>query len=141
MSTTPHNYLLANSSPEAVKRFAALAELFDSGTIRHLDRCGVSRGWACLEVGGGGGSITRWLANQVGPTGHVTVTDIEPRFLEPLEQFGIEVRRHNIVTDPPLEMSYDLVYTRLVLMHLPQREQALERMVAALKPGGWILIE
>jgi SAM-dependent methyltransferase len=139
--TSPNNYLLANNSPEASKRFAALSELFDSGTVRHLDKCGVSHGWACLEVGGGGGSIARWLAERVGPTGHVLVTDIDPRFLEPLKHSGIEVRRHNIVTDPPLETAFDLVYTRLVLMHLPQREEALEHMVSALKPGGWLLVE
>ena len=141
MSTSPHKYLLANNSPEAANRFAALAELFDSGTVRHLDKCGVSGGWSCLEVGGGGGSIARWLANRVGPTGHVVVTDIDPRFLEPLKHSGIEVRRHNIVTDPPLETGFDLVYARLVLMHLPQREQALEHMVSALKPGGWLVVE
>jgi len=69
------------------------------------------------------------------------VTDIDTRFLEPLKQSGIEVRRHNIVTDPPLEAAFDLVYTRLVLMHLPQREQALQRMISALKPGGWLVAE
>jgi SAM-dependent methyltransferase len=140
-SSSPHNYLLANDNPEAPRRFAALAELFDSGTVRNLEKRGVSRGSACLEVGGGGGSIARWLADRVGPTGHVLVTDIDPRFLEPLKHSGIEVRRHNIVTDPPLETAFDLVYTRLVLLHLPQREQALERMISALKPGGWLLVE
>lgn len=141
LPSSPHNYLLANNSPEAPRRFAALAELFDSGTVRHLDKCGVSPAWACLEVGAGGGSIARWLADRVGPTGHVLVTDIDPRFLEPLKHSGIEVRRHNIVTDPPLETAFDLVYTRLVLMHLPQRERALERMISALKPGGWLVVE
>jgi len=139
--SSPHNYLLANNSAEAPRRFAALAELFDSGTVRHLDQIGVSRGWTCLEVGGGGGSIARWLANCVGPTGHVLVTDIDTRYLEPLKNSGVEVRRHNIVADPPLETAFDLVYTRLVLMHLPQREQALEHMISALKPGGWLLVE
>jgi SAM-dependent methyltransferase len=138
---SPHNYLLANNSPEAPKRFVALAELFDAGTVRHLETCGVSRGWVCLEVGGGGGSIARWLADRVGPTGHVVVTDIDTRFLEPLKHSGIEVRHHNIVTDPPLETAFDLVYTRLVLMHLPQREQAMENMISALKPGGWLVVE
>lgn len=135
------NYLLANNSAEAPRRFAALAELFDSATVRNLDECGVSRGWACLEVGGGGGSIACWLADRVGPTGHVLVTDIDTRFLEPLKHSGIEVRRHNIITDPCLEMNFDLVHARLVLMHLPQREQALDRMISTMKPGGWLLVE
>ena len=36
---------------------------------------------------------------------------------------------------------FDLVHTRLVLLHVPQREQALERMISALKPGGWLVVE
>jgi hypothetical protein len=61
------DYLLANSGSEAQTRFASLSELFDPGTIRHLDNRGVSRGWRCLEVGGGGGSVASWLADRVGP--------------------------------------------------------------------------
>jgi SAM-dependent methyltransferase len=135
------DYLLANSGSETQTRFASLSELFDPGTIRHLDSRGVSWGWRCLEVGGGGGSVANWLADRVGPTGHVLATDIDPRFLELLKHPHIEVLRHNIATDPLPEAAFDLVHTRLVLLHIPQREEALERMIAALKPGGWLVVE
>ena len=135
------SYLLPNSSKETPKRFAALSELFDSGTIHHLEKCGVSRGWQCLEIGGGGGSITTWLATRVRPTGHVLTTDIDPRFLGVLGGSNIDVRRHDISTDPLPEAAFDLVHARLVLLHVPQREQALKRMISALRPGGWLLIE
>lgn|SRR5215469_3208958 len=135
------NYLLDNSSGETPRRFAALSELFDPGTIRHLEKCGVIRGWQCLEVGGGGGSIATWLAHRVGPTGHVVTTDVDPRFLETLQHSNIEVRCHNIASDPLPEGAFDLVHARLVLLHIPQREQALERMISALKPAGWLVIE
>jgi SAM-dependent methyltransferase len=68
-------------------------------------------------------------------------TDIDPRFLKTLKHPNIEVRRHNIATDPLPEAAFDLVHTRLVLLHIPQREEALERMIAALKPGGWLVVE
>jgi SAM-dependent methyltransferase len=45
------------------------------------------------------------------------------------------------VADPLPARSFDLIHERLVLFHVPAREQALERMVSALKPGGWIVIE
>lgn len=51
----------------------------DPGTIGRLDRLGVSCGWRCLEVGAGHGSIARWLAERVGPTGSVLAADIDPR--------------------------------------------------------------
>jgi SAM-dependent methyltransferase len=44
-------------------------------------------------------------------------------------------------TDPLPETSFDLIHARLVLMHVPERNQALERLIRALKPGGWLVIE
>jgi SAM-dependent methyltransferase len=77
----------------------------------------------------------------VGPTGHVLVTDLDPRFLDGLKFSNLEVRRHNIVTDPLPEATFDLIHIRLVLVHLPGREEVLKRLIAALKPGGWIIDE
>jgi SAM-dependent methyltransferase len=106
-----------------------------------LEDRGVGEGWDCLEVGGGGGSITAWLAARVGPTGRILVTDIDPRFLEPLNASNVEARRHNIVTDPLPEAAFDLIHARIALIHLPERERVLARLVAALKPGGWLVDE
>jgi SAM-dependent methyltransferase len=134
-------YLLDNSSREAPTRFAVLSALFDPGTIRHLEACGVGRGWRCLEVGAGGGSIASWLAERVGPTGRVVATDIDPRHLESLNLPNLELHRHDIATDPLPAAAFDLVHARLVLMHLPERETAVARMVSTLKPGGWLVGE
>jgi ubiquinone/menaquinone biosynthesis C-methylase UbiE len=134
-------YSLDNSSRETPARFDASSGILDRGTIRHLEDRGVSEGWRCLEVGGGGGSITGWLANRVGSRGHVLVTDIDPRFLEPLSAQNVEVRKHNIVTDPLPDEIFDLIHARLVLIHLPEREKVLARLVSALKPGGWLVDE
>jgi 2-polyprenyl-3-methyl-5-hydroxy-6-metoxy-1,4-benzoquinol methylase len=134
-------YLLDNSGREAPARFDALSAIYDHDSICHLQNRGVSEGWQCLEVGGGGGSITAWLKDRVGSTGHVLVTDIDPRFLESLSAKNVEVRRHNIVTDGLPEAAFDLIHARLVLIHVPEREQVLARLVAALKPGGWLVDE
>ena len=37
--------------------------------------------------------------------------------------------------------AFDLIHARLILVHLPEREKALDRMIASLKPGGWLLTE
>jgi ubiquinone/menaquinone biosynthesis C-methylase UbiE len=144
MTATPDPdcpYLLNNAGREAPARFAALSAMFDSGTIRHLEERGVAPGWHCWEVGGGGGSIASWLACRAGPTGRVLVTDIDPRFLETLNVANLEVCRHNIVTDPLPNGSFDLIHARLVLVHLPEWEKVLLRLISALKPGGWLLDE
>jgi len=48
----------------------------------------------------------------------------------------MEIRRHNIVSDPLPDAAFDLIHARLVLIHIPEREKVLARLVAALKPGG-----
>ena len=133
-------YILDNAGKEASARFPALSDVFDPGTIRQLEDVGVSPGFHCLEVGGGG-SIAAWLAARVAPTGHVLVTDIDPRFLESMNLPHTEVIRHDIATDPLPEAAFDLIHSRLVLVHVAEREKALARMVAALKPGGWLVEE
>jgi SAM-dependent methyltransferase len=134
-------YLLDNAGREASTRFDALSAIYDRDTIRHLENRGVSEGWQCLEVGGGGGSIAGWLGDRVGSTGRVLVTDIDPRFLESMRASNVEVRKHNIAVDPLPETTFDLIHARLVLMHVHEREQVLARLVAALKPGGWLVDE
>jgi SAM-dependent methyltransferase len=69
------------------------------------------------------------------------VTDIDTRFLEPFAGPRLSVQRHDIGADELPEAAFDLVHTRLVLQHLPGRERALRKMVRALKPGGWIVLE
>lgn len=138
------SYVFDNAGLQTGRRFASLEELYDPGTIRHLDARGVDTGWRCLEVGGGGGSIAAWLASRVGSAGRVVVTDIDPRFITALASRGlanVEVQRHDIINDPLPEGMFDLVHTRLVLSHLPGRDAAMDKMVAALKPGGWLVIE
>ena len=134
-------YVFDNAALQTPSRFSALATIFDPGTIHHLEEIGVGEGWHCLEVGAGGGSIAHWLSGQVGATGYVLATDIDTRFLERLASQNLEVRRHDIVTDPLQERAFNLVHARLVLLHLPDRENVLTRLVAALKPGGWLLTE
>lgn len=39
------------------------------------------------------------------------------------------------------EAAFDLVHARYVLIHLPHADRALERMLSALKPGGYLVLE
>ena len=134
-------YVLDNAAPQTPARFSALAELYDTTTIRHLERIGVDHGWRCWEIGAGPGSIAQWLAGRCGPDGSVLATDIDTRFLAQGIHANLTVRRHDIVSDPLPADTFDLVHARLVLVHLPEREKVLDRMVAALKSGGWLLTE
>ena len=39
------------------------------------------------------------------------------------------------------EGTFDLVHARLVLVDVPERVEALGRMVRAVRPGGWLVVE
>lgn len=134
-------YVLDNAASQTPARFTALAELYDDASIRHLERTGVQGGWDCWEIGAGPGSIARWLAARVRPAGTVLATDIDTRFLQSIESSGVRVLRHDIVLDPLPEQRFDLIHARLLLVHLPEREAVLDRLIAALKPGGCLLLE
>jgi SAM-dependent methyltransferase len=122
-------------------RLAHLSDLFDAGTISHLTSVGVTRGWQCLEVGAGSGSIARALAGVVAPEGSVLATDIDLRFLETLDAPGVEARKHDITTDPLPGATFDLVHARGVLEHISTRDEALANMVAAAKSRGVVVVE
>lgn len=134
-------YVFDNAHGETRERFPALSDLYDDETIRCLQAVGVAPGWQCLEIAAGGGSVARWLAEQVGTSGRVLATDLDTRFLESLAEPPLEVCRHDIARDPLPDPAFDLVHARLILVHLPERELALAKMAAALKPGGWLVCE
>ena len=134
-------YVLDNAAAQSPTRMRYLACLYDANTFRHLEARGLGQGWRCLEIGGGGGSVAQWLSERVGPSGQVIVTDIDPRLLGHLRRPNVEVRVHDIALDPLEEEAFDLAHARLVLQHVPAREAALNRIVHAVRPGGWIVVE
>jgi len=141
--TTDHRggYTLDNSWSDARQRLGYLEQCFDGGTTRRLAGLGVGAGWRCLEVGAGGGSITRWLADRVGPTGRVVAVDLDTRFVADVGTGNVEVHERDIAADGLPGVGYDLIHARAVLMHIPGRDDVLAAMLAALRPGGWLLIE
>lgn len=141
MAARRSKYLFDNEAAEAGQRFGALSDLFDPVTFRHFERLGVRAGWRCWEVGAGGPTVANWVADHVGPDGYVLATDINTNWINRDVNPAVEVKEHDITIDPLPGGEFDVVHARLVLSHLPARATALEQMIKALRPGGWILIE
>ena len=109
-------------------------------TIEVLEEAGASRGWRCLEVGAGGGDMTRWLANRVAPGGSVTAVDLETHWLDPLADEVVEVRRGDFEQLGFGRARFDLVLAQMLLLHLPDPAVACRRFVELAAPGGQIVI-
>jgi len=121
-------------------RLDMLAEARDPRTFAVLEEAGVAAGMHVLEVGAGNGSVSAWLAERVGVEGRVTSTDVDLRFHAEMPR-NVDVLQHDITQDPLAESGYDLIHARAVIQHLPEREAALGRLCAALRPGGVMVIE
>jgi SAM-dependent methyltransferase len=134
-------YVLDTSDPAERTRLDTSSRLWDPFTRRVLADTPVLPGWRCLEVGAGTGSLASWLLRQVGPAGHVMATDIDTRWLVPLQAPNLEIRRHDAATDPIEAEAFDLVHARLLLEHLPDPTAAVARLAGALRPGGWLVVE
>jgi SAM-dependent methyltransferase len=128
-----------NAEQQERARLALLEEVFSRHTISQFDAIGIGAGWRCVDVGAGAGSATRLLAERVGQTGSVLSVDLDVRLLEPLAGGPVEVRQLDVLTEP-LPGQFDLVHARNLLMHLPSRLEALRRLVAAVRPGGWLAL-
>lgn len=138
--TTVNRYMFDNSTPESVTQMDSLEAYLDPITFGRLDETDLGAGAVCWEIGAGGGSVARAMADRVGPTGTVVATDLDTGRIR--DTTGLQVRVHDVRSEPaPAEGPFDLIHARLVLMHLPEREQVLTALTAALKPGGWLLVE
>lgn len=124
------------------RRLELLEQHADPTSVQRLEATGVGPGWRCLEIGAGRGSIARWLAERVGQSGSVIALDLDTSLLGGLEDTpNIEVVCGDVLDVELPECSLDLVHTRLVLMHIPERRRVLERIMSWLRPGGWLVVE
>ncbi len=137
---TENRYQLDNEWDHARERLRSLERIHDTLSIGRLEQVGAGPGWNCLELGPGGGSMTEWLLDRVGETGSVCAVDIDPRFVEAIDHPALTVKTSNVVEEPIDEGSYDLVFTRMTLQHIAERDAVLVSLVDGLKPGGWIVV-
>jgi ubiquinone/menaquinone biosynthesis C-methylase UbiE len=95
-----------------------------------------------LELGSGNGSIVEWLCDAVGPSGSVTAADISTVLLELIPAQNLTVQQMDVRTGELPENAYDLVTCRALLHQIAEYAPAvLARMAAAVKPGGWLLVQ
>jgi SAM-dependent methyltransferase len=132
-------YVLPHDVAGERQRLALMSALLDPAELAHIAKLGARSGWRCLELGCSNGSISRVLADHVAPGGHVVASDLDVTYFQDLQTPCLEIRQLNILEDAIEEDSYDLVVSRALPHHLSAPRKALQRMIAALKPGGMLL--
>jgi 2-polyprenyl-3-methyl-5-hydroxy-6-metoxy-1,4-benzoquinol methylase len=81
MAGTGGLYGFPHGAADERRRLDLFAARLDPVTKRRIGRLGLAPDVRCLEVGGGRGSIARWLCQDVAPRGQVTATDLDTGFL------------------------------------------------------------
>jgi SAM-dependent methyltransferase len=144
--STPGPYALATGEAAAY-RLRLLHELYGPGTRRVLLQAGLRRGMRVADLGCGVGTVTGMLAKLVGPEGLVVGIDSSAAQLakarEHVNGDGAYVAfAQTSATDVDLPSeSFDLVYCRFLLIHLPDPASALREMRRLLKPNGILVCE
>ncbi len=134
------SYSLPHDLEGEPDRLGLMSQMLDPHLFFRLSQVGVQEGWRCLEVGAGNGSVSRWLSETVGRTGAVTVSDLDVDLLQGEWPPNVEVQRLDVTGDD-LGGDYDLVVARALLHHLPGRSEVVARLAAAVRPGGWLVLE
>ncbi|SMC85640.1 class I SAM-dependent methyltransferase [Kibdelosporangium aridum] len=118
-------------------RLDALSRMFDPATRARLVQ--IARpGMRCLDVGAGLGRISGWLAEVCA---QVIAVDRDTRLLADLHKVfpTVQVVEADITEDLALG-TFDIVHSRLVLMHLRDRVDVFHRLADLVSPGGWLVL-
>lgn len=147
MSHPSEHYILATGGQD-VKRLRLLHQVYGPGTEALFRRVGLRDDLRVAEIGCGSGNTACWVAEQVGPSGSVMAIDVSGEQIEQARQQAqsrglknIEFQVANAYSPRLPEGTFDLVYCRLVLMHLTRPVDALNAMRDLVRPGGLVVCE
>jgi SAM-dependent methyltransferase len=93
--------------------------------------------------------VMRVMAEMVRPSGKVTGIDVDGKRAAILLQFwqardtsNARLSKVTFTADPlGKDCSFDIVFSRLVLMHLDDRMRGLQQMFSWVKPGGCLIVQ
>lgn len=113
-----------------------------------IDSAGARKGQQVLDLAGGTGDLTAKFSRIVGPTGRVTLSDINPSMLEvgkdKLRDMGlvqnIDYVEANAEELPFPDNQFDIVTMAFGLRNVTNKSKALASIYRVLKPGGRLLV-
>ena len=134
-------------------KYDLMNDLMSMGIHRAWKRFAVEQlqlrpGLQVLDVAGGTGDLTRRIAERVGSTGRVVLSDINSSMLEAgrrrLADHGIAGNVEIVQADAEYLPFPDSYFDRIIigfgLRNVTDKEQAISSMYRILKPGGSLLI-
>ena len=135
-------YALGSSEQEQ-ERLMAMLDSFGQKRLLSV----VRPGDRVLDVGCGPGAVSAALATAVGTSGSVLGIDLQATQVERARRYVERIGLQNVTfevgdaTDLSFDDgSFDLVYAKLLVMHLPDPLVGLRQMKRVLRPGGTLFL-
>jgi SAM-dependent methyltransferase len=132
---------------EGRERLRLLSEVMGPSTLALLAEVGVPRGAVCLDLGCGGGDVTRELARLAGPEGRAIGVDLDAvkvdiarKESEDLGISNVAFEARDVTRWAPGE-TFDVVYARFLLTHLRQPAALLSAVKPRVRKGGAVILE
>ncbi|MCT0208228.1 methyltransferase domain-containing protein [Synechococcus sp. CS-1332] len=138
-------YVLGNDAVE-LDRLRLQHDLWRPTLRASLGRAGLSPGERVIDLGAGPGFVAQDLARIVGPAGRVLGLEQNPAYVRHGQQLAqdaglgqLDMRCHDLLSDPLPAGPFDLVWCRWVAMFLPAVEPLLDPLPLCLTRGGRLL--
>ncbi len=139
-------YTLGRTSHETT-RLIEQSKIYGESTKLLCERAGIKIGMRVLEIGSGAGDVALMLAELVGTPGQVVGVDINSAILETARQRAADAEIKNVkfvaadARTLTFADKFDALVGRFVLMYMANPVEALQKLVAHLKPGGIVAFQ
>ncbi len=112
---------------------------------RILSKARLSPGMRVLDIATGTGLVARAAAAEVGPSGHITATDVAPAMLEQAranlaDLANVSFEIENAQSLSFIDETFDAVICGLGVMFFPDPARAVAEVYRVLRPGGYAAI-
>lgn len=131
--------LLGHDLPTEGERLDLMGRAHDPEARAAIMDLNLPANATCLDLGTGRGTLATWLAETM-PQATVTALDLDISTFKENRLTNLTVKEHDIRSGDIGIETYDLIHCRALLGFLPSRFDVLERIKAALKPGGALVV-
>jgi ubiquinone/menaquinone biosynthesis C-methylase UbiE len=136
-------YLIKETDLERQK---LLAKLLAATTDKLLSNIRLPAGIKCLDLGCGIGETTRHLARRLDSSAEVVGVELNPDLVDAAKDLSsgqgqhIRFEQGDVTRLNIADNSFDFVFARYLLMHLPEPEAVLKEMFRVCRPGGVVAV-
>ena len=128
-------------------RLDMIHAVYGSISVRGLEAARIGEASRVADIGCGTGTVSRWIAQRIGPAGRVDAIDIAPEQVDIARATPASPGSGQIdyqvgsAYEPALpEHAFDIVFSRLVLCHLQEPGKAVAQMAKLLNDGGRLVL-